>query len=59
MRLKFFANAKTMWTLRPHRSSFSLKEKKEETNHLDQLPTESDHPHSAFERLGARYLRFR
>src|SRR6516164_5257192 len=69
MRLTFFANAKTMWTLpllwtqrtrpqefgnlaknarfpqRPHRSSFSLKAKKEEQNHSDQLSTKSDHPH--------------
>src|SRR6516164_4052206 len=68
MRLTFFANAKTMWTLpllwtqrtrpqefgnlaknarfpqRPHRSSFSLKAKKEEQNHSDQLSTKSDHP---------------
>ena len=71
MRLTFFANAKTMWTLpllwtqrtrpqefgnlaknarfpqRPHRSSFSLKAKKEEQNHSDQLSTKSDHPHPA------------
>src|SRR6516165_6342710 len=72
MRLTFFANAKTMWTLpllwtqrtrpqefgnlaknarfpqRPHRSSFSLKAKKEEQNHSDQLSTKSDHPHGQF-----------
>jgi len=72
MRLTFFANAKTMWTLpllwtqrtrpqefgnlaknarfpqRPHRSSFSLKAKKEEQNHSDQLSTKSDHPQEGY-----------